>query len=147
MLMMMMCLYTAVWDSASATWHDDARPVGHRKDVHYPPADEGHDGLRRSSQGDEDEPEGDHRTSDVWSSRRRHQRLDWRHLLCTVETNSQDQERSETKHYSLCCRPLYRYKLVLLGNRLSLRPWRVHCMLAWHHFFLTCVQTSSYFSS
>jgi len=88
-------VYSAVRDAASASRDDDAGAVRHRKDVHHSPAHEGDDRLRRSSQRDENEPEGDHGAADVRPSRRRHQRLDGRHLLGTVEAHSQDQERSD----------------------------------------------------
>ena len=86
-------MISAVRDAARASRHDDARSVGHRQDVHHPPADASDDRLRHAAQGDADEPQGDHGAADVRPARRRHQRLDRRHLLGALETHAQDQER------------------------------------------------------
>ena len=82
----------AVRDSTGPSWHDGARPGRRRQDQLHPRADEGADRVRRRAQRDEDEPESDHCAADVWSARRRHQRLDGRHLLDALETNPQNQE-------------------------------------------------------
>ena len=82
----------AVWDPAGAARNDDPRTHRGREDQVYPHADEGHDRLWRTPQRDEDEPQGHHRSPDVWPSGCGHQRLDGRDLLYSVEENSQNQE-------------------------------------------------------
>ena len=82
----------AVRDTTGSSRYDGSRSSWRRQDLLYPRTDEGADRVWSSSQGDEDEPEGDHGTADVWSSRRRHQRLDGRHLLDALEKNSQNQK-------------------------------------------------------
>lgn len=48
-----------------------------------------------SSQRDAHEPQSHHSTSDVWSTGCGHKWLDWRHLLYTLEENTESKERSE----------------------------------------------------
>ena len=83
---------SVVRDTACTPRHDDPRSVRCRQDAVRPRADEGAHSLRTAAQGDAHEPQSDHGAADVWSSRRRHQRLDRRHLLYALETNTQDEE-------------------------------------------------------
>ena len=64
---------TAVRDSACASRDDGPWSEWDRKDVLYPHADEGDDGLWRAPQGVEDEPQGHHGPADVRTPGRGHQ--------------------------------------------------------------------------
>jgi len=77
-----------VWDAARTSRYDDSRPVWSRQDAVHPSVDEGHDGLRRTTQGDEDEPQSYHSSTDVWSSGRRYQWLDRWDLLDALEEDA-----------------------------------------------------------
>ena len=64
---------TAVRDAASTSRDDDSWAVWRREDAVHPSVDEGYDGLRRTAQGDEDEPKSYHSSADVRSLGRRYQ--------------------------------------------------------------------------
>jgi len=82
----------AVRDSAGPSRYDGARSGRGWQDQLHPRADEGVDRVWSRSQGDADEPQGNHRTADVRSSRRRDQWLDRRHFLNALEKNAQNKE-------------------------------------------------------
>lgn len=89
---------TAVRDAACTSWHDDAWTQWCRQVVLYSYYDEGDDGLWGSSPRDEDEPQGHHSPTDVWSSGCSHQWLDRWYLLDPVEENTEIKEGYDNEH-------------------------------------------------
>ena len=59
---------STVRDSVGASRHDGSRSIWSREDELYTCPDEGADRMRRRSQGDAHESEGDHSASDVWTT-------------------------------------------------------------------------------
>ena len=83
------------WNSTRSSRYDGPRPERSRQDMLHPYLDESVDGGRNGTSRNENEPQGHHRTTDVWSSRCRHQRLDGRDIFNTLEENTSCSQRWE----------------------------------------------------
>ncbi len=93
--------FAVIRDSASTPRHDGTGSEWGGKNRVYPHFDESYDGLRDTSQRNENEPQGYHCTSDVWTAGCGYKWLDWWNLLYSLEEDASCQERFVLKLCSL----------------------------------------------